>query len=404
MKVVVSEYRPEWADEFRRESERLKGAFGDSLLGLYHIGSTAVPGLAAKPVIDMLAVVKEIPDADKAAPALEALGYEGLGEYGIPGRRYFRKGGENRTHQLHVFGQDSKGEIARHLAFRDYLRRHPETAAEYGNLKKKLAAEFPEDIDGYCDGKDKFVKAAEREGLKEEAALRYFQGDPPLYVDMAECVRRGAAQILYAAEDGVFLYEKSSRIHMLAADPGAVLKILSISPHFPEGNRKFIVAHGEETRAGVYSRFSVRAETACYQVMYAGAPIPLKGLLRFRLPGKEEKEKIKREYKLESPENLERLCAAGKICCGFAEEGGREAFVGFIGRHPEGSMGLLQVFPEYRRRGYGEELESFMIDKFLEEGLVPYAHIIDDNRKSMRLQEKLGYTFADRKIYWLAID
>lgn len=76
-------------------------------------------------------------------------------------------------------------------------------------------------------------------------------------------------------------------------------------------------------------------------------------------------------------------------------------FVGFIGRHPEGSMGLLQVFPEYRRQGYGEELESFMINRFLEEGRVPYAHIIVDNEKSMNLQKKLGYEVADKKIYWL---
>ena len=405
MKVVVTDYRPEWAEEFEREAEKLRAAFGEGLVALYHVGSTAVPGLAAKPIIDILPVVKEIADADRAAPALAELGYEGLGEYGIPGRRYFRKGGDNRTHQLHVFAAENKGEIGRHLAFRDYMRRHPDEAEKYGALKKKLAAAFPEDIDGYCDGKDAFVKEAEKRALQESAALRYLSENPALFVDMSECVKRGAAEILYAGEDGVFLAEKSSLIHMLAADSEeAARALLERCPmNLPEGERKFVVAHGEGVRRAVYSRFSVRAETPCYQVMYAGAPLPLKGLLHFRRAGREEAEIIGREYKLESPENIEKLCKEGKIWCGFAagEEG--EVFVGFIGRHPEGSMGLLQVFPEYRRRGYGEELESFMIDKFLEEGLVPYAHIIDDNRKSVNLQKKLGYVFADEKIFWMAL-
>lgn len=403
MKVVVTDYNPEWEKEFDREAEKLREAFGGGLVAVHHIGSTSVPGLAAKPIIDIMPVVKDIAEADRAAPALEKLGYEGLGEYGIPGRRYFRKGGDNRTHQLHVFAESSASEIARHLAFRDYLRRHPGEATEYGILKRALAKKFPGDIEGYCDGKDAFVKATEREAMKEYTALVRFSRNRALFVDMAECVRRGAARVLRADGKGVLLYEKSSGIHMLEAnsaeDARALLRETPLQ--MSEGDRKFIVAHGDGVRDAVYDLLSVRAETACYQVMYAGKPLPLGGKLRFGLPGRAETEKIKEEYKLESPENIERLCAEGKIWCGYERESG--AFVGFIGRHPEGSMGLLQVFPAYRRRGYGEELESFMIDKFLEEGLVPYAHIIDDNEKSMNLQKKLGYEVADEKIYWLAL-
>ena len=75
--------------------------------------------------------------------------------------------------------------------------------------------------------------------------------------------------------------------------------------------------------------------------------------------------------------------------------------MGFIGRHPEGSMGLLLVLPEYRRRGYGAELESFMIEKILGEGRIPYAHIIEDNFNSLSLQRKLGCEAAEEKVYWL---
>ena len=93
------------------------------------------------------------------------LGYECMGEFGIPGRRYFRKGGENRTHQIHVFAEADGRNVARHLAVRDYLRAHPQRAREYGALKAALAARYPEDIGAYCDGKDAFVRALERDAL-----------------------------------------------------------------------------------------------------------------------------------------------------------------------------------------------------------------------------------------------
>jgi len=160
-----------------------------------------------------------------------------------------------------------------------------------------------------------------------------------------------------------------------------------------------LVAHGETVRAAAYEKLGLKGETACFQVIYTSKSLrSLKGELNFRIPDRAEIERIKSEYHLESPENIEMLCSERKIWCGFLKSG---EFVGFIGRHPEGSMGLLQVFSEYRRQGYGEELESFMINRFLEEGRVPYAHIIVDNEKSMNLQKKLGYEVADKKIYWL---
>lgn len=164
MHVRVVPYDPAWPGQFAAEAQTLRAVFGAELLALHHIGSTSVPGLAAKPVIDILPVVRGIGRVDGLNAALQAIGYDGLGEYGIPGRRYFRKGGDDRTHQLHCF-QAGDPEVARHLAFPAYLRAHPEVAADYGRLKATLAARFPEDIEGYMDGKDAFVKAAERDAL-----------------------------------------------------------------------------------------------------------------------------------------------------------------------------------------------------------------------------------------------
>lgn len=165
MEVQVVPYDPSWPSRYRREAALLREALGDCLVEIHHIGSTSVPGLWAKPIIDILPVVTAVEEADRRRAALEALGYEYLGEFGIPGRRYLRKGGEHRTHQVHLFGRESRDEIRRHLAVPAYLRCHPDAARDYAQLKRRLARRFPRDIDGYCDGKDAFVKALERAAL-----------------------------------------------------------------------------------------------------------------------------------------------------------------------------------------------------------------------------------------------
>ena len=130
---------------------------------MHHIGSTAVPNIHAKPVIDILLVVQKHAELDAKQAAMEALGYEARGEGGIPGRRFFRRDNKDgdRTHQVHAFEADSP-QIARHLAFRDYMIAHPGIAQEYSALKQKLAAEHPNDIEAYMDGKDAFIHEIDR--------------------------------------------------------------------------------------------------------------------------------------------------------------------------------------------------------------------------------------------------
>ncbi len=171
MHVRVEPYRSEWVELFQQEAERIRGVFGDELVELHHIGSTAVPGLEAKPVIDMMPVVRRIERVDDFNGAMQALGYEPMGELGIPGRRYFRKGGDDRTHQAHAF-QIGDPNIERHLAYRDYLRAHPGVAARYGALKAALARRFPEDIYSYMEGKDAFIKETEQQALAWYRATR----------------------------------------------------------------------------------------------------------------------------------------------------------------------------------------------------------------------------------------
>lgn len=170
--IIVTEYDPLWAELFEAEAARVKAILGKNCIAVHHIGSTSVTGLAAKPILDMMPVVDSLEDVDRVAPEFEKIGYEYMGEFGIPGRRYLRKGGDQRTHQLHIFSVKSEYDIERHLAVRDYLRAHPTACAQYAALKKELAAQYPYDIEGYCDGKEAFVKRLEKDALEWKHSQR----------------------------------------------------------------------------------------------------------------------------------------------------------------------------------------------------------------------------------------
>ena len=161
--ITLVPHDPSWAAAFEREAAAIRAALGDVPITLHHIGSTAIPGIVAKPVIDILGVVTRIEELDVHGHRLVSLGYEAMGEFGIPGRRYFRKDSSDgvRTHQVHTFGAGSP-EIQRHIDFRDYLRAFPDAAADYAALKRGLAARSGADIVRYADAKTEFVRDIER--------------------------------------------------------------------------------------------------------------------------------------------------------------------------------------------------------------------------------------------------
>lgn len=162
-KVEVVPHNPKWRDAFEVESKYITDVLGGSCVAIHHIGSTAIPGIYAKPIIDMLVEVQDITKVDEQNSGMKSLGYEVMGEYGIPGRRYFRKDSKEgvRTHHIHIFEVGSP-QIARHLAFRDYMIAHPEAAQKYSELKRDLAGKYPYSIDEYMDGKDSFIKQIDR--------------------------------------------------------------------------------------------------------------------------------------------------------------------------------------------------------------------------------------------------
>ena len=165
--ILVVPHDPKWAAAFTEAALEMAQAIGPNLVEVYHIGSTAIPGIYAKPIIDILAVVADITALDHRNAQMELIGYEAKGEFGIAGRRYFRRNNAEglRTHQVHAF-QSGTSDIQRHLAFRDFMRAHRQFARQYSELKIKLATAHPNDLEAYIDGKDGFIKAMEQRALE----------------------------------------------------------------------------------------------------------------------------------------------------------------------------------------------------------------------------------------------
>ncbi|WP_079479822.1 GrpB family protein [Halobacillus salinus] len=168
--VQVHPYQKRWRGAFLEERRVLFDLFGENIVDVHHIGSTAVEGMAAKPVIDMIPVVKHLGSVDDWNPLMKQIGYVPKGENGIKGRRFFQKGEEDRTHHLHFYQQGSE-EIERHLAFRDYLRNHEGARDRYSRLKGNLSAKYPYDIEAYINGKSSLVREIEQLALKWRGLL-----------------------------------------------------------------------------------------------------------------------------------------------------------------------------------------------------------------------------------------
>ena len=141
---------------FAEEAVLLRRVVGDYVVAIEHIGSTAICGILAKPIIDIAVGVEKLTDGEKCVVPLENIGYEYRGEHGIARRFYFVKG-EPRTHHLHLVEKDSDFWRS-HLLFRDYLRAHPAVAKEYENLKLELARKYANDRDAYLYGKTDFIE------------------------------------------------------------------------------------------------------------------------------------------------------------------------------------------------------------------------------------------------------
>ncbi len=174
--IVIADYDPRWATMYAEESARIQNVIGEWLSGIEHVGSTSVPGLAAKPVVDIMPGLRNLDDAPHIVKPLQKLGYQYFPEHEtvMPERRYFAlpAGDRHRARRrFHIHAVETTTAFwRRHLAFRDYLRAHPETAEEYAALKRRLAAEYGSNRVGYTEAKTEFITRIESLALTEGAS------------------------------------------------------------------------------------------------------------------------------------------------------------------------------------------------------------------------------------------
>lgn len=166
--ISIEQSDTTWPDRYQKEALLLQRVLSDMPVIIHHIGSTAVPGLAAKPVIDILLEVTSLSLLDEHNDAMRQAGYTPRGEYGIAGRRYFVKGDNQRTHHLHAFEVGSPHTV-RHLAFRDYLRQHSEVAQEYARVKREAAQQSGNQSGLYSQLKNDFIGHHEALALLEKS-------------------------------------------------------------------------------------------------------------------------------------------------------------------------------------------------------------------------------------------
>lgn len=166
--VEIVDYDPSWPKQFAELAARVRAAFsGSPLIAVEHVGSTSVPGLAAKPIIDLDVIVPSPADFPDAIMRLAALGYAHEGDKDVPGREAFRWPPGTRRHHLYLCACDN-AEYRRHVAFRDYLRTHRDEAQRYETLKRDLAARFREDRIAYSDGKTEYVDGVMQKARGEQ--------------------------------------------------------------------------------------------------------------------------------------------------------------------------------------------------------------------------------------------
>jgi GrpB-like predicted nucleotidyltransferase (UPF0157 family) len=176
--VILAPYNPKWPEMAASHAECLR-VLGACLVTVHHIGSTSVPGLAAKPIIDLMPLVTDMADLDRDRGHVEALGYNWHGELDVPGRRYCTLSDETgiRIAQLHFFNADSP-QVERHIAFRDYLRSHPQVASAYETEKRRARDLHPNDSHAYTDEKAAWIREAEAKALlwfrEQNTARRHY--------------------------------------------------------------------------------------------------------------------------------------------------------------------------------------------------------------------------------------
>ena len=228
-----------------------------------------------------------------------------------------------------------------------------------------------------------------------EQAFAYLKKDSLHHVDMLECLRRGSAEVLEACGRGVLLLERDSGAHMLSTDDKETAERMLAAVE----RAKLVVLHQEFGAALAEEKFGLHDRLTVYNAAYLSRdPLPaFASPAEIRRMDESFLAFLSEHYNHLSDRELLGRLRAGVMFGAFL--GGEPA--GFIGMHEEGSIGLLQVLPSFRRRGIARMLEGHMVNRLLKLGRVPFAQIEPDNLASLRLNRQLGFSFSEHTVHWL---
>ncbi len=249
---------------------------------------------------------------------------------------------------------------------------------------------------------------------KQEQAIERLQKKKLLHIPLIEALRRGNARLIYDGPEGVFLQEKNSGLYMMTAqNPEGCKKMLECLTK-EDGRPDFFFACQRETADYLAKTFELTAVNACYQFVYTKKEaLPIERKIRqeylFRQLTEEDAQVVCAYYRIggnikEANAYVYNRIRAGAMLGIFRrrEDGAKEEMAGFAGMHDDGSQGMLEILPRYRRQGLAAALEAELINRFLLKGWTPYGHVFEDNEASLQLQQKLGLCAAKELVYWMS--
>ena len=230
--------------------------------------------------------------------------------------------------------------------------------------------------------------------IQKEQIIRYLTKHKRNNIHMIESLARGKAELLYAEGENILIYNEECRLCMITAkDKEAGEQMLAMAP----AKTRLFITNQEFMNELVCRHFSFVVYHECYQVLYTkkeALPVRHKDI---RLLTLEHLPYVNEHYDMGDEKHLRKLIEA-KLMYGVFVDG---SLAGFMGMHEDGSMGLLYVDKAYRRQHLGESLVCYCTNRMIEQGFIPYAHILADNRASLALQESLGYYVAEKTVFWL---
>lgn len=232
--------------------------------------------------------------------------------------------------------------------------------------------------------------------MDEKKAIEYLSKDVTLNIDMIEGIKTGYAKVLQASDRGVLVYFENGGAYMMSTeDKKAADEMIERA-----AGAEMFVAHQDFYIEKIQSRFSLKERVVCNNVVYLSKkplPEPDAGVTIRRLDERHLGFLMEHYSRANDEGYIRERLAAGAVFGAFC---GND-LAGFIGMHSEGSMGMLEVLPQFRRKGIATALESFLVNRLLSQGRVPYGQVVIGNTASLNLQKKLGFTVSEKTVSWI---